>query len=291
MAVTLRPQDKLRTPNPLRKPSRFDPPWPLNLYQTAIGKKWVMGLTGLGLVGFVVSHMIGNLKLYQGQTKVAEYAHSLRHLGEGLLPSSSVLWVLRLGLVAMFALHIHAAISLTRMNQQSNARYQSSRDYMAASPASRSTRITGPIIAVFVLFHLADLTWGWTDGLLGWRGGSDSWHHGAVMWNVDQSMSNIVVAAFYLIAVIAVAVHLYHGIGSAFTSIGINSPKIKPLIKPISIGIAGLVLVGNSLFPIMVQTGQFEAEQRLDVEATEKKDFKEAVFDTDFMNSLEEDDQ
>lgn len=289
MAVTLRPQDKLRTPKPLNKPSKLKLPWPLNLYQTAIGKKWVMGLTGLGLVGFVVSHMIGNLKLYQGQLKVAEYAHSLRHIGEGLLPSSSVLWLLRLGLIAMFGLHIHAAITLTRMNQQANARYQSSRNYMAANPASRSTRITGSIIAVFVVFHLADLTWGFTDGLFGWRGGSDSWHHGAVMWNVDQSMSNIVVAAFYLIAVVAVAVHLFHGISSAFTSIGINSPKIKPLIKPLAAGIAGLVLVGNAFFPIMVQAGQFEAEQRLDVEATAKTDFKDAIFDTEFMNTIAED--
>lgn len=288
MAVTLRPQDKLRTPKPLNKPSKITLPWPLNLYQTAIGKKWVMGLTGLGLVGFVVSHMIGNLKLYQGQTKVAEYAHSLRHIGEGLLPSSSVLWLLRLGLIAMFGLHIHAAITLTRMNQVANAKYQSSRSYIAANPASRSTRITGSIIAVFVVFHLADLTWGWTDGLFGWRGGSDSWHHGAVMWNVDNSMSNILVAAFYLIAVVAVSVHLFHGIGSAFTSIGINSPKIQPLIKPLAIGIAGLVLVGNAFFPIMVQANQFEAEQRLDVEATADNDFKTAVFDTEFMNTIED---
>ena len=82
MAVTQRPQDKLRTPKPINKPPRITMPWPLNLYQTAIGKKWVMGLTGIGLVGFVISHMIGNLKLYQGQLKVAEYAEGLRTLGD-----------------------------------------------------------------------------------------------------------------------------------------------------------------------------------------------------------------
>jgi len=263
MAVIQRPQDKLRTPNPIKAPKKYLP-WPLNLYQTAIGKKWVMGLTGLGLVGFVVSHMIGNLHLYEGQVEVAEYAHSLRALADGLLPETAILWVLRLGLIAMFGLHIHSAVTLTRMNQAANAKYQSARQFEAANVASRSTRITGVIIAVFVLWYLADLTWGFTDGFMGWRG--DGFNHGDPLWNVDQSMSNIVIAIWYMIATVAVAVHLFHGIGSAFTSLGINSPKIKPLIKPIAAGIAGLVLVGNLSFPIMVTAGVLEADNPVDVE-------------------------
>ena len=86
MAVTQRPQDKLRTPKPLRKPTKRAWPWPLNLYQTAVGKKWVMGLTGLGLIGFVVAHMVGNLHLYQGPVEVAEYAEALRDLGGHIIP-------------------------------------------------------------------------------------------------------------------------------------------------------------------------------------------------------------
>jgi len=256
MAVIQRPQDKLRTPKPLKKAAKFALPWPLNLYQTAIGKKWVMGLTGLGLVGFVVSHI-------EGQVEVAEYAHSLRTIADGLLPETAVLWVLRLGLIAMFGLHIHSAITLTRMNQVANSRYQAPRDYAKANLASRTTRITGTIIAVFVLWHLADLTWGFTDGLGGWRG--DGFNHGDPLWNVDNSMSNIVVAIWYIIAVVAVAIHLFHGIRSAFISIGVNSPKFNGLLKPIAAGIAGLVLVGNLSFPIMVQAGVIEADDPADV--------------------------
>ena len=275
MAVTQRPQDKLRTPKPLKKPSRISLPWPLNLYQTAVGKKWVMGLTGLGLVGFVVAHMIGNLHLYEGQLEVAEYAHSLRTIGEGLVPETAVLWVLRLGLIAMFGLHIHSAITLTRMNQVANSRYQAPRQYASANFASRTTRITGIIIALFVVWHLADLTWGFTGGFMGWRG--DGFNYGDPLWNVDNSMSNIAVAIWYIIATIAVAVHLFHGIRSAFTSIGVNSPKFNPLLKPIAAGIAGLVLVGNLSFPTMGMAGVLEADEPVDVEHLIATEFKEAA--------------
>lgn len=278
MAVTL--PDTLRTPPPINKPPRSRLPWPLNLYQTAIGKKWVMGITGLGLVGFVVAHLAGNLKLYQGQVKSAEYAHTLRSLGSPLLPETLLLWVLRLGLIAMFALHIHSAYTLTRMNQRSRSAVSGQRDYGAANVASRSTRITGVIIAVFVVWHLADLTWGWTDGFLGWRASGvgehpeEGFNHGDPLWNVTNSMGNIVVAIWYAIASTAVAVHLFHGIRSAFSSLGINSPKFNALRMPIAAGIAGLMLVGNLLFPIMVQAGVIEADSGVDVEALIESDFK-----------------
>ena len=84
-------------------------PFPLNIYQSSVGRKWVMALTGIGLLGFVVVHMIGNLHIYEGPVQLHEYAESLRNLGGGLLPRTLLLWVLRLGLAAMFVLHIHSA--------------------------------------------------------------------------------------------------------------------------------------------------------------------------------------
>ncbi len=116
MAVTQRPQDKLRTPKPLKKPPRFTAPWPLNLYQTAIGKKWVMAVTGLGLIGFVVAHMIGNMHLYEGPVEVHEYAEGLRDLGGALIPRTYILWAMRVGLLGMFVLHIHSAVTLTTIS-------------------------------------------------------------------------------------------------------------------------------------------------------------------------------
>ena len=84
-------------------------PFPLNIYQSAIGRKWVMALTGIGLLGFVLVHMIGNLHIYEGPAKMHEYAESLRTLGGGLVPKTFVLWLFRLGLIGMFVLHIHSA--------------------------------------------------------------------------------------------------------------------------------------------------------------------------------------
>ncbi len=256
MAVTLRPQDKLRTPKPVNKPPRMSLPWPLNLYQTAIGKKWVMALTGLGLIGFVVAHMVGNLHLYEGPVEVHEYAEALRDLGGHIIPRTYLLWLLRLGLLAMFGLHIHSAVSLSRMSAISNTKYQAPRDFAAANFASRTMRWTGPIIALFILYHLADLTWGWFD---------DDWVRGDPYGNADRSLSRIPVAIFYVVANIALAVHLFHGIFSMFTSLGWNSPKFNPLRRPVALGIAGLILLGNLSFPIMVQAGVIEEETPLEI--------------------------
>jgi len=262
MAVTQRPQDKLRTPKPLNKPPRFAAPWPLNLYQTAVGKKWVMALTGLGLIGFVIAHMVGNLHLYEGPVEVHEYAEALRDLGGHIIPRTYLLWLLRIGLLGMFVLHIHSAVSLSRMNQVSNSRYQSGRDYAAANFASRTMRWTGPIIALFILYHLADLTWGWFD---------DDWVRGDPYGNADRSLSRLPVAALYIVANLALAFHLFHGIFSMFTSLGLNSPKFNKARRPIALGIAGLILLGNLSFPIMVQAGVIEEEVPLEVLLEEER--------------------
>lgn len=262
MAITLRPQDKLRTPKPLNKPPRFKLPWPLNLYQTAVGKKWVMALTGIGLIGFVFAHMVGNMHLYEGPLEVHEYAEALRDLGGHIIPRTYLLWLLRVGLLIMFALHIDSAVSLKLMTMNSDSRYQSKRDYAAANFASRTMLWTGPIVALFILYHLADLTWGWFD---------DDWVRGDPYGNVDRSLSNLPVAIFYIVANIALAVHLFHGIFSMFTSLGINSPKFNPMRRPIALAIAGLILLGNLSIPIMVQSGVIEEETPLEqlIEAEE----------------------
>ncbi|MDH3706118.1 MAG: succinate dehydrogenase cytochrome b subunit, partial [Acidimicrobiia bacterium] len=186
------------------RPGRFEPtpvrrrpkpmPWPLNLYQTAVGRKWVMALTGLGLLGFVLVHMIGNLHIYEGPNEMHEYAEALRDLGGSLIPRTVLLWLMRLGLIAMFVLHIHSAYSLKERSRKASdkagfvsgqKKYPGGQDFIAASYASRTMRWTGPIVLLFILFHLADLTWGW------W---SDDWVRGDPYHNVVNSLSNVPVA-------------------------------------------------------------------------------------------------
>jgi len=197
-------------------------PFPLNIYQTAIGRKWVMALTGIGLVGFVLIHMIGNLHVYEGPARMHEYGESLRTIGGGLVPRSLVLWLMRLGLIGMFALHLHAAITLKDMSRHSSQdagyisgakKYAGGRDHIAATYASRTMRWTGPIIALDLLFHLADLTWGW------WLG--DDFVRGDPYHNVATSLANLPVAILYVVANIALAWHVFHGAWSMFQSLGV----------------------------------------------------------------------
>ena len=113
-------------------------PFLLDLYSTAVGKKYVMAITGIGMMGFVFFHMIGNLKMYQGADALNHYAEFLKELLYPLAPKQTVLWILRGGLITMLVLHLHAALTLTRLNRHARpVKYQSARDYQVASFASR----------------------------------------------------------------------------------------------------------------------------------------------------------
>ena len=229
-------------------------PFLLDFYSTAVGKKYVMAITGIGLLGFVVVHMIGNLHLYEGPVQVHEYAEALRDLGGHLVPRTLLLWVMRIGLIAMFALHIHSAWSLSRMSVKSNQSYAAKRDFIAVNFASRTMRWTGPIVLLYILFHLADLTWGW------WLG--DDYVRGDVYHNVGESMSSIPVAIIYIVANVALALHIFHGAWSMFQSLGINNPRFNGMRRGIAGGLAGLILIGNLSFPLAVQFGLLNEDNR-----------------------------
>ena len=166
--VTRAPAPKAASPRTNRKA-----PFPIELYRSAVGKKYVMAVTGIMLMGFVVFHMLGNLKVYFGAEDFNHYGEFLREILVPLLPRTVFLWIMRTGLIAAFVLHMHSAYSLTMMNRRSREmKYQSKRDYIAANFASRTMRWSGVIVLLFLGWHLADLTWGvepfatggWTRG-------------------------------------------------------------------------------------------------------------------------------
>ncbi len=122
-------------------------PFLLDLYSTAVGKKYVMAITGIMLIGFVVAHMIGNLKMYLGAADLNHYAEFLKRLLYPLAPEGVTLWLMRGGLLAAVVLHIHSAYSLTKLNHQARSvKYQGPRDYQVANFASRTMRLTGIVI-------------------------------------------------------------------------------------------------------------------------------------------------
>ena len=124
----------------VRAPSSRRTPWPLAFYRSAVGKKWVMALSGVVLMGFVISHLIGNLKLYLGRGEINLYGEALRDMPGHLLPRTVLLWTIRVVLIGAFVAHIHAAWGTWRMSQKARGQYQSPRDWLAANYASRTMR-------------------------------------------------------------------------------------------------------------------------------------------------------
>ncbi len=219
----------------------------LIVYRTDIQKKYVMAITGVLLMGFVLAHMVGNLKLYLGSEDLNKYAEFLREVGEPVLPREVLLWILRIGLLAAVALHLDAAFRLARSSRRARPTpYAAPRHYVAADFASRTMRWTGPIVLAFVIFHLLDLTWGTTNP--DYIGG-DPYH------NVIASFDRFPVAFFYVVANLMLAFHLYHGSWSLFQSLGLGGPRARVLSRRFAVAFAAVIAVGNVSFPIAVLTG------------------------------------
>ncbi len=245
LLLDLMQQDQSSAPLRRVQPTRRKWPWPLDLYQSAVGKKWAMAVTGVMLLGFVLIHMIGNLKAYLGPEDLNHYGEWLREIAVPALPRTVFLWLLRGGLVAAFAIHMHAAWSLTRMNHRARpTKYASDREYVAANFASRTMRWTGIIVILFVVFHLADLTWGSTN---------PDFVRGEPYHNMVESFSRVPVAAAYSVANLALAVHIFHGAWSLFASLGVSNPRLVRFRRSFAAGFAALILLGNISFPVMVQ--------------------------------------
>jgi succinate dehydrogenase / fumarate reductase cytochrome b subunit len=235
-------------------------PFLLDFYSTAVGKKYVMAITGIIGIGFVVGHMVGNLKVYLGAIQedghtvydIDVYGEFLRDLLVPILPRTYFLWGLRIVLIGAVLLHIHAAYTLTVINRKARpVKYQSARDYQVANFASRTMRWTGIIVALFIVWHLADLTWGWAN---------PDFQRGDVYHNLDASLSRIPEAALYIVANIALGIHLFHGTWSLFQSMGWNNPRFNQWRKGLAAGLATIVVVGNCSFPIMALAGVIDED-------------------------------
>ena len=227
-------------------------PFFLDLYSTAVGKKYVMAISGLAMIGFVVFHMIGNLKMYFGQADLDHYAEFLKELLYPIAPKGVVLWILRGGLIAMLVLHLHAAWSLTRLNRHARAvKYQGPRDYQVANFASRTMRWTGIIVLAYLVWHLLDLTFGTVNAI----GTGGEFVRGEVYNNIVRSLDRPLVAAFYVVANILLGIHLFHGAWSFFQSLGWNNPRFNAWRRGFAVGIATVVVVGNVSFPVAVLAG------------------------------------
>lgn len=221
-------------------------------YSTTIGKKVVAALTGLILVGFVAGHMLGNLKAFMGADaagvyKLDHYAHFLREMGESLFGYSTLLWIVRIGLLAAVVIHVVTVVQLSRLNSASrNSAYRSYKSN-SATAASRTMFYGGLLLLAFIVFHILHLTLGTVH--------FDGFIEGRVYHNVVAAFQHWYLVAFYVLAMAALGAHLYHGIWSLFQTLGIANPENNPWIRRLAVCGALIVAIGFITVPIAVFLG------------------------------------
>lgn len=222
-------------------------------YQSTIGKKVVVALTGLMLYGFVVGHMLGNLKAFAGYGsdgvhKLDHYAHFLREMGSHLFGYSNLLWAMRGGLILAAVLHIVTVIQLTIRNRQARPiAYQSKRNFVSALPA-RMMQISGMVVLLFIITHLLHLTFG--KILI------PNFVAGAVYANIYSSFSKAPILAIYVFCMFLLSMHLYHGIWSLFHTLGLNSPSRNGLFKGLAVASAVFIFLGFVSVPCSIFLGK-----------------------------------
>jgi succinate dehydrogenase / fumarate reductase, cytochrome b subunit len=223
-----------------------------SFYNSTIGKKMVMAITGLVLVGFIVGHMIGNLKIFI-PCKVGEackldlYAQFIREIGEHLAGKETVLWGVRAVLVLALILHVDSAIKLTLRNRKASGTKYAVKKHQSSTYASRSMALGGSLIFVFVIVHILHFT----TGHLHFAG----FEHMKVQANVTRAFQSVGWVAGYCIAVFALSFHLYHGVWSMFQTLGADSPALNSMLRRTAAVLAVVVGIGFAVVPLSVYTG------------------------------------
>lgn len=223
----------------------------VTLYQSTVGKKAMMAVSGIVLFGFVLSHMIGNLKMLLGVNEegvyaMDAYAEFLREMGYPLVPHGGVLWIARIVLLAAVGIHIVAAIQLSQRSRAARGSAYKKQEPLSFSYASRTMRWGGVIIALFIVYHILHFTTGQAHS---------QFVYGEVYRNYVVAFQNPLIFAFYLIAQTALCFHLFHGVWSVFQTLGANHPRYNHLRRPFAVGYALVVFVGFMLPPVLVLTG------------------------------------
>lgn len=222
--------------------------WFLNFFRSQIGKKAIMAVSGIALFGFVFVHMLGNLKMYLGAESYNHYAEWLREVGYPLLPHSGLLWIARFALLGAVGAHMLTAWQVTRASWSARSVGYKQWRPQASDYASRTVRWGGVIIAVFVIYHLAHLT-------MGWAWAHPDFVHGNPYQNIVTGFSVWWVSAFYIVAQLALGLHLYHGLWSLFQSLGLTNPRFNSWRRTFAKVFAFVVVAGNISFPLSVLAG------------------------------------
>lgn len=212
------------------------------IFNSSLGGKYLVAITGLMLTGFVIGHLSGNLLVFAGPEALNAYAAQLKALGP-------LLWVARIGLLAAFVLHLAMAARLTIQNRLARPQRYVFDNTMKATFASRYMIHTGMLTFTFLLFHLAHYTFRLVHAPTLKVEAHD------VYGMLVAGFSDPLISGFYVLSIAALAMHLRHGVSSAFQTFGVRHPNISPLVNKAGITVAVIVFFGFSSIPVAVLTG------------------------------------
>jgi succinate dehydrogenase / fumarate reductase, cytochrome b subunit len=218
----------------------------LSLSDTTVGKKILMAVTGVIYVAFVIGHMVGNLKVYQGREHFNDYAEGLRTFGAPFFGHGQLLWIIRIILIISIFIHITMAALLTLRSRAARSVAYTRYESLAFSYASRTMVWGGIIILLFIIYHLLHFTFGVVHP--DFRPG-DPYH------NFVAGFQQVPASLVYIAAMVPLGFHLYHGVWSAFQTLGANNPRYNRYRRPFAAGIALIVVIANISFPLAVMAG------------------------------------
>lgn len=208
-------------------------------YSTTVGKKTVMAVTGIVLFGFIIGHMAGNLQFFLGPDVINGYAEKLREV-------PALLWVVRIGLLVAAILHIAASVSLVRLQRRARPTGYVRLRSTTSSYASRTMYWSGPIVLAFLIYHLLHLTFGTVH---------PDFRELKAYENLVAGFSNPAVAIAYIVSVILLGMHLYHGLWSMFQTLGVAHPKYTPKFKAFAKFASIVIVLGFIAVPIAILAG------------------------------------
>ena len=221
-----------------------------NLFQTSIGKKALMAVSGLALVGFVIMHLLGNLQFFQGPEAINAYAVKLRHLGP-------LLWVARGVLLLALIVHVRTSIQVSVENRRARGVAYAAYQPGVTGPAARSMLLTGLLLLSYIVYHLLHFTFGVTNPAISHA--HDALGRHDVYRMVVLSFQQLPIAVTYVVAMALLFLHLHHGIGSTFQTLGLNSERGIELTEQIGRALALLLFFGYMSIPVAIQMGLLRA--------------------------------
>ncbi len=215
--------------------------WLPAFYRSTVGKKILMAVTGIILVVFVIEHMVGNLLTFKGPDAINAYAAFLKS-------SKEVLWTFRIGLLVTLIIHVDSMVQLTRLNRSSRppaGRYAKT-THQAATPAARSMRWGGVFLLLFLVYHLLHLTTGTVH---------PDFSHTDVHHNLMVAFRIPWKVAMYGAAMVALAMHLYHGVWSLFQTLGVSHPHLEKPRLWLATALAVVIPLGFVSIPLAILLG------------------------------------